>query len=100
MPKVTFMPMNETYEANKGESVLDVGINNNVPIQHACGGFCACTTCHVLVKSGGENLSDMEEEETDRLERASGIELNSRLGCQARVMGDLVVEIVNLDDRF
>jgi 2Fe-2S ferredoxin len=100
MPKVTFMPMNETYEATQGESVLDVGINNNVPIQHACGGFCACTTCHVLVKSGGENLSEVEEEEAERLERATDIKLNSRLGCQARVMGDLVVEIVNLDDRF
>ena len=100
MPKVTFMPMNETYEATLGESILDVGINNNVPIQHACGGFCACTTCHVLVKSGADHLSEMEEEETERLERATDTSSNSRLGCQAKVMGDIVVEIVNLDDRF
>jgi len=100
MPKVTFMPMNETYEASIGESILDVGINNNVPIQHACGGFCACTTCHVWVKSGVENLGEMEEEEIERLERSTGIQLNSRLGCQAKVMGDVVVEVVNLDDRL
>jgi 2Fe-2S ferredoxin len=100
MPKVTFLPMNETYEANRGESILDVGINNNVPIQHACGGFCACTTCHFLVKSGAENLSEMEDEESERLERTGDSKLNSRLGCQAKVLGDVIIEIVNVDDRY
>ena len=98
MPKVTFLPMNVTYDAKKGESILDVAINHDIPIQHACGGFCACTTCHCLVISGDTALSEMEEDELDRLELVTGKKLSSRLGCQAKVLGDIVVEIVNLDE--
>jgi 2Fe-2S ferredoxin len=96
MPKVTFLPMNETYEAKEGESVLDVAINNDVPLQHACGGFCACTTCHVHVKSGLQNLSPSEEDEEERLDRATNVTLQSRLGCQAKIHGDVTVEIQNI----
>jgi 2Fe-2S ferredoxin len=88
--------MNETYEAKVGESLLDVAIEHDVPLQHACGGFCACTTCHVHVKSGLDKLSPSEEEEEERLDRATGITLQSRLGCQARVHGDVTVEIQNI----
>ena len=95
MPKVTFLPMNVTCEAKPGESILDVAINHDVPLMHACGGFCACTTCHVVVKSGAENLGPMEEAEEERIEDADGVGLASRLGCQARVKGDVTVEIVN-----
>ena len=96
MPKVTFLPMNETYEAKVGESVLDVAIEHDVPLQHACGGFCACTTCHVHVKSGLDQLSPSDEEEEERLDRATGLTLQSRLGCQARIHGEIVVEIQNI----
>lgn len=96
MPKVTFLPMNETYEAKDGESLLDVAIAHDVPLQHACGGFCACTTCHVHVKSGIENLSASEEDEEERLDRATNITLQSRLGCQAKIHGDVTVEIQNI----
>ena len=95
MPKVTFMPMNQVCEARAGESILDVAINNDIPLQHACGGFCACTTCHVIVKDGAVSLSAMEEAEEERIEHATGVTLQSRLGCQAKVTGDIVVEIVN-----
>ncbi len=88
--------MNETYDAKDGESLLDIAIEHDVPLQHACGGFCACTTCHVHVKSGLEHLSPSEEEEEERLDRATGITLQSRLGCQARVHGDVTVEIQNI----
>ena len=98
MPKVTFLPMNVICEAKDGESVLDVAINYDIPIQHACGGFCACTTCHILVKSENQMLSDIEEDELDRLELVAGMREGSRLGCQAKVQGDVIVEIVNLDD--
>jgi 2Fe-2S ferredoxin len=99
MPKVTFLPLNVTHEAKEGESILDVAINYDIPLQHACGGFCACTTCQIVVKSGGNTgLSEMEDEELDRLERASSLGTGARLGCQARVHGDVVVEIVNLED--
>jgi len=99
MPKVTFLPMNQTFEAKKGESILDVAINNDVPLAHACGGFCACTTCHVIVKEGDQNISQMEEDEEERLERvAVGLTLRSRLGCQSKVNGDVVVEIQNIGE--
>ena len=87
--------MNLTFEAQDGDSLLDVAIANDVPLQHACGGFCACTTCHVIVKSGDEKLSSMEDEEEERLDRAAGVTLHSRLGCQAKVHGDTIVEIQN-----
>lgn len=88
--------MNATFECKTGETLLEVALNNNVPLQHACGGYCACTTCHVEVKSGDANLSPMEDEEDDRLDRSSGVTLHARLGCQAKVRGDVVVEIQNI----
>ena len=97
MPKITFMPLNQTFEAKLGDSILEVAINHDVPLQHACGGFCACTTCHVVVKSGDDHLSGMEDEEEERLERVAELTLQSRLGCQARVHGDVIVHIVNQD---
>jgi ferredoxin, 2Fe-2S len=75
-------------------SLLDIAINNGIDLQHACGGNCACTTCHVIVKAGEENLTPMEEDEDDRLYMADGLTLHSRLGCQAVVKGDVTVEIV------
>jgi 2Fe-2S ferredoxin len=75
------------------ESVLDVALNFGIPLEHACGGNCACTTCHVVVKSGEENLSPMEEAEEDRLFTAADLTLHSRLACQCVVRGDVVVEI-------
>jgi 2Fe-2S ferredoxin len=99
MPKVTFLPMNQTFEAKEGESILDVAINNDVPLAHACGGFCACTTCHVVVKQGDSHLSESEDDEEERLERVPvGLTLHSRLGCQAKVHGDVTVEIQNIGE--
>ena len=97
MPQVTFLPMNQVCEAQPGESILDVAIRNDVPLQHACGGFCACTTCHVIVRAGAEHLAPVEEAEEDRLDAAEGVGPHSRLGCQAQVRGDVTVEIVNID---
>lgn len=103
MPKITFLPLNVTVEFESGrlpyeehgrpESVLDVALNFGVPLEHACGGSCACTTCHVIVRQGDDNLSPMEECEEDRLDAAAGLTLHSRLGCQAVVQGDIVIEI-------
>lgn len=93
MPKITFLPMNQTVEAKPGQTILEVAEQNEIPLQHACGGFCACTTCHVIVKEGEENLSTAEEDEEERLDRATGVTLKSRLGCQAKVNGDVIVEI-------
>jgi 2Fe-2S ferredoxin len=74
-------------------SILDVLLGHKVQLEHACGGKCACTTCHVIVKEGEENLSEMQPDEEDRLDTAEGLTIHSRLGCQAVVRGNVVVEI-------
>lgn len=103
MPKVTFLPQGRTVEYESGqlpykehgqpESLLDIALNFGIHLEHACGGNCACTTCHVVVKQGEENLSPITEEEEDRLDTAADLTLHSRLGCQSVVTGDVVVEI-------
>jgi 2Fe-2S ferredoxin len=103
VPKVTFLPLNITAEFElrklpyrehgRPGSLLDVALNFGVPLDHSCGGNCACTTCHVIVRQGEANLSPMSDTETDRLDMAEGLTLHSRLACQAVVRGDVVVEI-------
>jgi 2Fe-2S ferredoxin len=76
-------------------SFLDVAENHDVFLDHACGGVCACSTCHVLIKSGESGLSPADDDELDRLDMAADQQLNSRLGCQAVITrpGEYVVEI-------
>ncbi|MCC7235790.1 MAG: 2Fe-2S iron-sulfur cluster binding domain-containing protein [Bryobacterales bacterium] len=80
-------------EHGKRGSILDVCLNHGAHLEHACGGSCACTTCHVIVKAGEEHLSNMDDDEADRLDMAPGLTLHSRLGCQAVMTGDVTVEI-------
>lgn len=101
--RVTFLPLNKTIEVDdsrypladhgKPGSLLDIALANGIELEHNCGGSCACTTCHVIVREGAENLSEMAEDEEDRLDMAEGLTIHSRLGCQAVVQGDVVVEI-------
>lgn len=91
--KVTFQPLNITVEGEEGESVLDIAINHDIDLDHNCGGNCACNTCHVIVKNGMESLSEMKDDEADMLDKAKGLTLTSRLGCQTHVYGDVSVEI-------
>ncbi len=105
MSKVTFLPTGVIVEADPSKypyshdglpgSLLDIALGNGVDIGHNCGGACACTTCHVIVKQGENLLSEMEDDEEDRLDTAPGLTLHSRLACRAVVEGegDLVVEI-------
>jgi ferredoxin, 2Fe-2S len=103
VPKVTFANTGQTVEFEPGklpydehgkpESLLDVAMNFGIQLEHACGGSCACTTCHVIVKNGDGNLSEPEEDELDRLDQAPGLTLHSRLACRAVVTGDVTVEI-------
>ncbi|MEN9722702.1 MAG: hypothetical protein RJB38_688 [Pseudomonadota bacterium] len=97
MPKVTFLPLNRTVEARSGESILEVALAHEIPLHHACGGYCACTTCQIRVVEGAENLGQIDEEEAERLERADDVSPQSRLGCQAKVLGDVRVEMVHID---
>ena len=97
MPKITFQPLNVTVEIKPDQSILDAALDHGIPMQHACGGFCACTTCHVVIVEGDSHLSPMEENEEERLDRAPGLTIHSRLGCQAKITGDVTARILNLE---
>lgn len=71
--------------ADLGQSVLEIALANGIALDHACGAVCACSTCHVKILSGAQAFSEPSEEEEDRLDGARGVELTSRLGCQARL---------------
>lgn len=73
------------FEARIGENLLQVALRNDVDLDHACGGVCACSTCHVKVEEGADALSEASEEEEDQLDEARDVALTSRLGCQATI---------------
>ena len=100
MPRLTVLPHAElcpqgaVIEAKTGVSICDTLLQNHIDIEHACEKSCACTTCHVVVRSGYDSLAPAEEKEEDMLDKAWGLEANSRLSCQARMAdADLVIEI-------
>ncbi|WP_274020143.1 ISC system 2Fe-2S type ferredoxin [Vibrio parahaemolyticus] len=94
LPHEDFCPEGAVLEAKTGETVLDVALKNGIGIEHACEKSCACTTCHVIIREGFDSLEESEELEDDMLDKAWGLEPESRLGCQAKVADeDLVVEI-------
>ncbi len=100
MPKITFLPHHElcseglTVEVAAGCTVLDVALEHDIHIEHACEKSCACTTCHIIVRKGFETLEEADDTEEDMLDKAWGLEPDSRLSCQAYVeQDDLVIEI-------
>ncbi|MES9858323.1 MAG: ISC system 2Fe-2S type ferredoxin [Sedimenticola sp.] len=100
MTQIIFLPHEEicpegaAIEVEPGITVCDAALQNDIHIEHACEKSCACTTCHVVVREGFNSLEETEEMEEDMLDKAWGLEPESRLSCQA-VVGDvdLVVEI-------
>jgi 2Fe-2S ferredoxin len=95
MPKIKFMPSGIEVQAREGEALLDIALANDVSIQHACGGFCACTTCHCEILEGEANLLPPDEDELERLGVLDSRTPHSRLACQSKVKGDVVVRVVN-----
>jgi 2Fe-2S ferredoxin len=100
MPKIVFLPNAEhcpegkVVEANTGETIIAAAMRNGLEIEHACEMSCACTTCHVVIREGFRSLEPSDELEEDMLDKAWGLEAESRLSCQALVgEADLVVEI-------
>jgi 2Fe-2S ferredoxin len=89
----------ETHPAVEGESVLDVALNNDIRLQHNCGGVCGCSTCHVYVEAGMDDLPEISDKEEDYIDRAVDPRINSRLGCQCVVQGneDIVITIPEQD---
>ncbi len=74
-------------KASVGQHLLEVACDHGINIEHACGGVCACSTCHIYVEEGMDNLSESTEAEDDRVEEAPGLQRNSRLSCQCTVEG-------------
>lgn len=100
MPQLIFLPHHElcpdgkVIDVEPGVSLCDAALAEGIEIEHACEKSCACTTCHVVVREGFDSLEESDELEDDMLDKAWGLEPESRLSCQA-VMGDedLVIEI-------
>ncbi len=95
MAVIRFADQNLESEVLVGESILDAARKVHAPEGDACGGVCACSTCHVYVQEGGELLSPASEGEEDILDKAFDVRINSRLGCQAKLLreGTVVVRI-------
>lgn len=100
MPQIIVLPHEEIcpegamFEAKAGMTICDAAQENGIEIEHACEKSCACTTCHVIVREGFNSLVVAEELEEDLLDKAWGLEPDSRLSCQAMVADqDLVIEI-------
>jgi 2Fe-2S ferredoxin len=103
--KVTFLPMKVVKEVDPAcgrlghdglpFSILDIAEGAGVDLDHSCGGVCACSTCHVYIRQGGDSCNPASDDEEDQLDNAPGLELDSRLGCQCVPDGtkDVVVEI-------
>jgi 2Fe-2S ferredoxin len=100
MPKITilphaeFCPQGASIQAQAGTSLCEAMLENGIRIEHACDMSCACTTCHVVVRQGLESLNEPDENEEDLLDRAWGLEPQSRLSCQAILARqDVTIEI-------
>ena len=94
LPHAEYCPSGAEIHASAGTSLCEALLENGIAIEHACDMSAACTTCHVIVRQGFASLNEMDETEEDLLDRAWGLEPDSRLSCQAIVaQKDLVIEI-------
>lgn len=100
MVTVTILPHHEicpegaVIELNEGENLCEGLHDNGIKIEHACDMSKACTTCHVVVRQGFDSLEEMDDIEGDLLDRAWGLEPNSRLSCQCIIANEnLTIEI-------
>lgn len=101
---ITFLPMNLRIKVEPNQryastglegSILDIGLEHGIEMDHSCGGVCACSTCHVIIREGIQSCNEATEDEEDMLDLAPGLQMNSRLACQCVPDGsqDLVVEV-------
>ena len=82
LPHAEYCPQGAEITAPAGTSICEALLENKINIEHACDMSCACTTCHVIVRAGINSLNEADESEEDLLDRAWGLEPNSRLSCQ------------------
>ena len=94
LPHAEYCPNGAEIQAPAGTSICEALLEHDINIEHACEMSCACTTCHVIVRKGFDSLNEAEEGEEDLLDRAWGLEPQSRLSCQAILArDDVTVEI-------
>ncbi|WP_449434784.1 ISC system 2Fe-2S type ferredoxin [Pseudomonas putida] len=100
MPQVIFLPHEKfcpdglVVEVEPGTNILELAHEHHIEMESACGGVCACTTCHCIVRKGFDSLEEADELEEDMLDKAWGLEAQSRLGCQVIVgESDITIEI-------
>ena len=94
LPHETLCPEGAEIEAEAGKSICQTLLDHGIEIEHACELSCACTTCHVIVREGYDSLEPASDKEDDLLDKAWGLEMTSRLSCQAKIAGEPVtVEI-------
>jgi 2Fe-2S ferredoxin len=94
LPHAEYCPEGTEISAPAGTSICEALLENGIKIEHACDMVCACSTCHVIVREGYASLNAPEENEEDMLDKAWGLEPNSRLSCQAILaQKNVVVEI-------
>ena len=94
LPHAEYAPEGKTITAPAGTSICEALLEHHINIEHACDMSCACTTCHVIVREGYNSLNEADEDEEDLLDRAWGLEPQSRLSCQAILaQQDVTIEI-------
>ena len=94
LPHIEICPEGAVIEAESGTTICDAALRNGIQIEHACEKSCACTTCHVIIREGFNSLPEANEDEEDLLDKAWGVEPDSRLSCQAVIADqDLIIEI-------
>jgi len=94
LPHEELCPQGAVFDAEKGVSICDALLKNSIDIEHACEKSCACTTCHVYIREGLDSLGDASESEEDLLDKAWGLDPDSRLSCQTMIDNkNLVIEI-------
>lgn len=88
MAKLHFIDEDKTFDIKVGQNILEVALDNGFDLDHACGGVCACSTCHIKVREGFDLFPEAEEEEEDQLDNARDVDLSSRLACQCVLQED------------
>ena len=99
MAKLFIREEEKTIEIKVGENILEAALGNGIDLDHACGGVCACSTCHVKIRAGIDSFNEATEEEEDQLDDARDLELCSRLACQA-VLQEETAELIKVEIPF
>jgi ferredoxin, 2Fe-2S len=99
MPRVTFLPDGQSIEVEPGTTILQAAKACHAQVGYACGGVCACSTCHVYVREGFDSLSEQQENEEDILDKAFDVRPTSRLGCQSKLSDENVTVEITRESR-